>query len=151
MRQRGSRRVVGALIKTAEGPQRTLPWEDGYEYPAGSVVLPFSYTAESSAVPKPVGLDFVHQLIRITARCSSGSTMSCGSFSQWIINLGTAARYHGPDIDHMTRVEDAVYPAGMTSCWFLGGMWYDNSERKLYAPMHIEHDGPRRAYPLAGR
>jgi hypothetical protein len=69
--------------------------------------------------------------------------------SQWIINLGTAARYKGPDIDHMTRVEDAIYPAGMTSCWFLGGMWYDPDEQKLYAPMHIEHDGIRRAYPFS--
>ncbi len=51
----------------------------------------------------------------------------------------------------MTRVEDGTYPDGMTFCWFLGGMWYDESEEKLYAPMHIEHDGIRLSYPFPAR
>ena len=44
-------------------------------------------------------------------------------------------------------------PAPMDfSAWyevFLGGMWYDDAEKKLYAPMHIEHDGIRRTYPFS--
>ena len=136
-------------LKNGEEAQRTFAWEDGYEYAAGAVVLPFSYTAELSPALKPEGLDFVHQLNPDNCQVFVRIDDELWEFrSQWIINLGTAARYHGPDIDHMTRAEDAVYPAGMTSCWFLGGMWYDESERKLYAPMHIEHDGPRRAYPF---
>ena len=34
--------------------------------------------------------------------------------------------------------------------WFLGGMWYDESERKLYAPMHVEQEGSNRFHPAVG-
>ncbi len=124
--------------------------EPGYEYAAGEVVLPFSYTVSRSPAPKPGGLDFSHQVSPDNCQVFVRIDDEIWEFrSQWVINLGTAARYTGPDIDHMTRVEDGAYPEGMTSCWFLGGMWYDPSERKLYAPMHIEHDGIRRTYPFS--
>lgn len=49
----------------------------------------------------------------------------------------------------MNRAEDGKYPDGMTMCWFLGGMWYDESERKLYAPMHVEQAWINREHPVA--
>ena len=122
----------------------------GYEYAAGDVVLPFSYSATRSPAPKPESLDFSHQINPDNCQVFVRIDDELWEFrSQWIINLGTTARYKGPDIDHMTRVEDGAYPDGMTSCWFLGGMYYDEEEKKLYAPMHIEHDGIRRTYPFS--
>jgi len=122
----------------------------GYEYAAGEVLLPFSYSVTPSPQPKPVCLDFSHQINPDNCQVFVRMEGELYEFrSQWIINLGTTARYKGPDIDHMTRVEDAIHPDGMTSCWFLGGMWYDDAERKLYAPMHIEHDGVRRTYAFS--
>jgi hypothetical protein len=124
--------------------------EPGYEYAAGEVILPFSYSATISPQPQPSGLDFSNQLNPDNCQVFVRMEGELWEFrSQWIINLGTVARYKGPDIDHMKRVEDGNYPEGMTSCWFLGGMWYDEAERKLYAPMHIEHDGIRRTYPFS--
>jgi hypothetical protein len=121
-----------------------------YEYAAGEITLPFRYEAKRSPAPKPPGLDFQHQLNPDNCQVFVRIDDELWEFrSQWIINLGTAARYKGPDIDHMVRVEDAIYPDGMTSCWFLGGMWYDRAEKKLYAPMHVEHDGVRRTYPFS--
>ena len=123
---------------------------DAYEYAAGQVTLPFSYAAERSPAPKPDVLDFQHQVSPDNCQVFVRIDDELWGFrSQWVINLGTTARYKGSDIDHMTRVEDGTYPPGMTSCWFLGGMWYDKAAAKLYAPMHIEHDGPRRAYPFS--
>ncbi len=131
----------GPILKEDEG---------GYEYAAGDVVLPFSYVATPSPEPRPAGLDFSHQLNPDNCQVFVRMEDELWEFrSQWIINLGTVARYKGPDIDHMVRAEDGTYPDGMTSCWFLGGMWYDDAERKLYAPMHIEHDGIRRTYPFS--
>jgi hypothetical protein len=122
----------------------------GYEYAAGEVTLPFAYQASHSSAPQPDGLNFSNQIGPDNCQVFVRIDEELWEFrSQWIINLGTAARYRGPDIDHLTRVEDAAYPEGMTACWFLGGMWYDKSERKLYAPMHIEHDGPRRRLPFS--
>ena len=44
-------------------------------------------------------------------------------------------------MDHLTRVEDGTYPRETGLCWFIGGMWYDEIERKLYAPLHVEQEG----------
>lgn len=120
----------------------------GTEYAAGEIMLPFAYSMSRSSAPKPEGLDFSHQYGPDNCEVFIRIDGELWEFrSQWITNLGTTARYKGPDIDHMVRMEDGTYPDGMTACWFLGGMWYDEPERKLYAPMHVEQDGPRRNYP----
>ncbi len=59
------------------------------------------------------------------------------------------ARYSGPDIEHMTRREDATFLPGYHLAWILGGLWYDESEHKLYAPMHVEAEGFNRDGPAA--
>ena len=124
--------------------------EQGYEYAAGEITLPFAYAIEHSPAPRPECLNFAHQVSPDNCQVFVRMEGELWAFrSQWVINLGTTARYKGPNVDSMERVEDGTYPDGMTSCWFLGGMWYDDAERKLYAPMHIEHDGPRRAYPFS--
>ena len=122
----------------------------GHEYAAGEVTLPFAYSMTPSPTPKPEGLDFSHQYGPDNCEIFIRMDGELWEFrSQWITNLGTTARYKGPDIDHLVRVEDGIYPDGMTACWFLGGMWYDEAEHKLYAPMHVEQDGPRRNYPAS--
>ncbi len=122
----------------------------GYEYAAGEITLPFAYAIEHSPAPRPECLNFAHQVSPDNCQVFVRIDGELWAFrSQWVINLGTTARWKGPNIDAMERVEDGTYPDGMTSCWFLGGMWYDDAEHKLYAPMHIEHDGPRRAYPFS--
>jgi hypothetical protein len=139
--------VAHSVAFAAETPRSG---ESGYEYGAGDVVLPFSYSATRSPAPKPENLDFSHQVSPDNCEVFIRIDDELWQFrSQWVVNLGTTARYKGPDVDRMTRVEDGTYPDGMTSCWFLGGMWYDESEKKLYAPMHIEHDGIRRSYPFS--
>ena len=117
------------------------------EFAAGELVLPFAYSLTPSSAAQPEGLNFSRQpgpdncqvFIRIDGELWEFR-------SQWIIGLGSVARYSGPDIDRLVKREDGTYPDGMTACWFLGGMWYDESDRKLYAPMHIEQDGHRRLY-----
>ena len=142
--------LPAAAHSVALGAETPRARESEYEYAAGDVVLPFSYSATRSPAPKPDNLDFSHQVGPDNCEVFIRIDDELWEFrSQWIVNLGTTARYKGPDIDHMTRVEDGTYPEGMTSCWFLGGMWYDESEKKLYAPMHIEHDGIRRSYPFS--
>ena len=139
--------LVGNL--DAASAEKLTASESGYEYAAGEVVLPFEYSAQRSFVPRPESLDFLDQVSPDNCQVFVRIDGELWEFrSQWVINLGTVARYKGPDIDHLARVEDGVYPAGMSSCWFLGGMWYDEAEHKLYAPMHVEADGPRRAYPF---
>jgi hypothetical protein len=139
-----------AVHSVAFGAETPRSGASGYEYAAGDVVLPFSYSATRSPAPKPENLDFSHQVSPDNCQVFIRIDDELWEFrSQWVINLGTTARYKGPDVDRMTRVEDGAYPDGMTSCWFLGGMWYDESEKKLYAPMHIEHDGIRRSYPFS--
>jgi hypothetical protein len=147
---------LGIAALALPGPAHSMAFgaetlrESGYEYAAGDVTLPFSYSATRSPAPKPDNLDFSHQVSPDNCEVFIRIDGELWEFrSQWVVNLGTTARYKGPDIDHMTRVEDGIYPEGMTSCWFLGGMWYDDSEKKLYAPMHIEHDGIRRSYPFS--
>ncbi len=148
--------VVGVLASPwpvfAESaqPRTTQTGKSGYQYAAGESVLPFSYVAKESPAPEPDGLNFSHQVNPDNCQIFVRIDDELWEFrSQWVINLGTVARYKGPDIDHLVRVEDGLYPDGMTSCWFLGGMWYDDSGKKLYAAMHIEADGPRRAYPFS--
>jgi hypothetical protein len=133
--------VLPGVPSAAEQP-------NGHEYAAGEVTLPFAYSMTRSPAPKPDGLDFSHQYGPDNCEVFIRMDGELWEFrSQWITNLGTTARYKGPDIDHLVRVEDGSYPDGMTACWFLGGMWYDEENRKLYAPMHVEQDGPRRDYP----
>jgi hypothetical protein len=119
------------------------------EYAAGDVTLPFSYTAKVSTVPRPACLDFA---IEPNPDCCHGFARIDGELwmfrMDWIIHNGRLARYKGPDIDHMTRVEDGKYPSEGGFGWFLGGMWYDESERKLYAPVHIEPEGSYRMHPV---
>jgi hypothetical protein len=144
--------VPAAAHSLALGAEKPRAEENatGYEYAAGDVTLPFSYSAIRSPVPKPDNLDFSHQVSPDNCEVFIRIDDELWEFrSQWVVNKGTTARYKGPDVDHMTRVEDGIYPDGMTACWFLGGMWYDESEKKLYAPMHIEHDGIRRTYPFS--
>jgi hypothetical protein len=125
--------------------------ERGYEYAAGEVTLPFAYEARISSAPRPPSLDFPDEpnpdnsqvLVRIEGelwqfRCP------------WIMGKPIVVRYRGPDIDHLARVEDGSYPPELTTCWFLGGMWYAEAERKLYAPMHVEQAGPHRQHPVDG-
>ncbi len=142
--------ALPAAAHSAAFAAETRHMEGGYEYAAGEVVLPFSYSATRSPSPKPDNLDFSHQVSPDNCEVFIRIDDELWEFrSQWVVNLGTTARYKGPDIDHMTRVEDGIYPDGMSACWFLGGMWYDESEKKLYAPMHIEVDGIRRFYPFS--
>src|SRR5215831_12170476 len=141
---------LAALPLTAAKRSGVQTEEGENEYAAGEVTLPFSYSVSPSSAPRPEGLDFPRQpnpdncqvLVRIDDEIWEFR-------SQWIIGGGTVGRYHGPDVDRMTKVEDGTYPEGMTMCWFLGGMWYDDTERKLYAPMHVEQDGIRREHPVA--
>ena len=128
--------------------------QPGAEYAAGEATLPFAYTATVSAAPRPGNLDFAEE---------HGSPDNCqllvridGELWQFQMRYPKAypvitppARYKGPDIDHMTRQEDATWPAGYHLGWFLGGMWYDDAERKLYAPMHIEAEAVNRDGPVA--
>jgi hypothetical protein len=138
------------LFKDKKEIAKTPLSKASFEYAAGEVVLPFSYSAKLSPMSKPSGLDFSHQLNPDNCQVFVRMDEELWEFrSQWVINLGTVARYKGPDIDQLSRVEDGTYPDGMSACWFLGGMWYDEQEKKLYAPMHIEHDGPRRMYPFS--
>ncbi len=111
-------------------------------------MLPFSYTVRKSSNAVASGLDFSHQYGPDNCQVFVRIDDELWEFrTQWIIGIAKSARYKGPDIDHMVRVEDGGYPEGMTACWFLGGMWYDSSAGKLYAPMHVEQDGHRRGYP----
>ena len=76
----------------------------------------------------------------------------------WVMfNLGNqygthvkVARYKGADIEHTTRQADGaidVVDKGV-STHFCGGMWYDSTAGKLYAPIHCEYE--RDISPPAG-
>jgi hypothetical protein len=134
------------------GPAMAIAAE-GYEYAAGEVTLPFAYSATVSSAPRPAGLDFA---------AMGGYPDNCQVFVRMDGELwefkrqpdraplpNSPARLKGPDIDHMVQQEDAITPPGYQMSWFLGGMWYDQSERKLYAPMHIEALGTNRDGPVA--
>jgi hypothetical protein len=123
-----------------------------YEYAAGEVTLPFSYSATVSTAPRPANLDFsethgypdnCQALVRIEGELWQFQ-------SRFGISVSTPhARYSGPDLEHMTRQEDSSFPAGYHTVWVLGGLWYDEVERKLYAPMHVEAEGINREGPVA--
>jgi hypothetical protein len=59
-------------------------------------------------------------------------------------------RFQGPDFEHAVREPDGVIqvPDKGVSTHFLGGIWYDAAEKKLYAPIHCEYD--RGISPPAG-
>lgn len=136
--------LLGMAQERSEQPHSLAEPE---EYAAGEVVLPFTYSMTASHDPQPIGLNFSGQAGPDNCQVFVRIEDELWEFrSQWIVGLGTVARYKGPDIDHMARVDDGAYPDGMTACWFLGGMWYDPEEKKLYAPMHVEQDGERRLY-----
>ncbi len=75
----------------------------------------------------------------------------------WVMfNLGSQygthvkiARYKGADFDHTTRQPDgAIDVEKGVSTHFCGGMWYDSTAGKLYAPIHCEYE--RDISPPAG-
>lgn len=123
-----------------------------HEYARGNVTQPFAYTATVATVPRPHNLDFAE---------THGLPDNCQAFvridgelwqfqSRFGISVSTPhARYSGPDIEHMTRREDSSFPDGYRLAWILGGLWYDEAENKLYAPMHVEAEGINRNGPVA--
>jgi hypothetical protein len=59
------------------------------------------------------------------------------------------ARFKGTDFEHTVRQADGVIEVEKgVSTHFCGGMWYDTSTGKLYAPIHCEYD--RSISPPAG-
>jgi hypothetical protein len=59
------------------------------------------------------------------------------------------ARFKGTDFEHTVRQEDGVIEVEKgVSTHFCGGMWYDSTGGKLYAPIHCEYD--RSISPPAG-
>lgn len=48
-------------------------------------------------------------------------------------------RWKGTNIENGKRQPDGSAPFPAKRPYMLGGMWYDNIERKLYAPMHCEY------------
>ena len=59
------------------------------------------------------------------------------------------ARYRGRDIEHAERLPDGVITVEPgISTHFCGGLWYDSTAGKLYAPVHCEYD--RGIQPPAG-
>src|SRR5208282_3140320 len=144
--------VAMAALGCCSGPAMAIAAE-GYEFAAGEVTLPFAYSAAVSSAPRPASLDFAEM---------GGYPDNCQVFVRmdgelWEFKRQTdhpplpnaSARYKGTDIDHMVQQEDAITPPGYQMAWFLGGMWFDQSERKLYAPMHIEALGTNRDGPVA--
>src|ERR1700683_4330035 len=125
-----------------------------HEYAAGEVALPFAYAAVASSAPRPAGLDFADMdgypdncqvFVRMEGELWEFKRQSNDSPAM----PNSPARLKGPDIDHLARQEDAIVPPGYQMAWFLGGMWYDDVERKLYAPMQIEGLGTNRDAPVA--
>jgi len=121
------------------------------EYAAGDVTLPFSYEAEVSDRRRPKPLDFPGQP---NPDCCHAFVRMDGELwmfrIDFIADKGRIGRFKGPDIDHMTKLEDGTYPPEVGLGWLLGGLWYDQSERKLYAPVHIEQEGNYRFHPAWG-
>lgn len=122
------------------------------EHAAGEITLPFSYTATVSDAPRPAGLHFDEEVNPDNSQVFVRIEDELWQFRcPWIIGQSMIWRYHGKDIDHMVRDEvDGKYPEGLTMCWFLGGMWYDEEEKKLYAPVHIELPGLYRTGAVDG-
>jgi hypothetical protein len=47
-------------------------------------------------------------------------------------------RYKGTNIENAVRQPDGSITTPLRAAYFLGGMWYDPTEKKLYAPIHDE-------------
>ncbi|MFM8653414.1 MAG: hypothetical protein ACKODZ_01595, partial [Verrucomicrobiota bacterium] len=122
-----------------------------FEYAAGDVTLPFSYQAEVSDRPRPKPLNFPGQP---NPDCCHAFVRMDGELwmfrIDFIADKGRIGRCKGPDIDNMTQMEDGTYPAEVGLGWLLGGLWYDQAERKLYAPVHIEQECNYRFHPAWG-
>jgi len=59
------------------------------------------------------------------------------------------ARYRGADFEHTVRQPDGAIEVGKgISTHFCGGLWYDSTAGKLYAPIHCEYE--RDISPPAG-
>ena len=59
------------------------------------------------------------------------------------------ARYRGTDFEHTERQSDGVIVVEQgVSTHFCGGLWYDSTAGKLYAPIHCEYE--REISPPAG-
>jgi hypothetical protein len=124
---------------------------DSLEYAAGDVTLPFRYEVESSDRLRPKPLDFpgqpnpdcCHAFVRIDGELWMFRI-------DFIADKGRIGRFKGPNIDTMTKQEDGTYPPEVGLGWLLGGLWYDQAGRKLYAPVHIEQEGNYRFHPAWG-
>jgi hypothetical protein len=125
--------------------------EGSFEYAAGDVTLPFSYKAEVSTRPRPEPLNFPGQH---NPDCCHAFVKIDGELwmfrIDFIADKGRIGRFKGPNIDTMTQMEDGTYPPEVGLGWLLGGLWYDQAERKLYAPVHIEQEGNYRFHPAWG-
>ena len=121
---------------------------------ARDVTLPFSIKVTEDKVSKmpdymsdrnPIDMDFPYCPVMIEGE-------------YWVIYKngyrGPVFRYKGTTIENAIRQPDGVVPAQMDALWedanktkkklgmyMLGGMWYDASEKKLYAPLHVEVHG----------
>lgn len=60
----------------------------------------------------------------------------------WIIYKngysGPVLRYKGTNIENAVRQPDGSLKTPLRGPYLLGGMWYDSSDKKLYAPIHNE-------------
>ncbi|MDD4646397.1 MAG: hypothetical protein PHY99_10465, partial [Bacteroidales bacterium] len=52
-----------------------------------------------------------------------------------------AYRFKGTNFENAKRQPDGVISAPVSRPYILGGMWYDKTDQKLYAPMHCETRG----------
>jgi len=63
----------------------------------------------------------------------------------WVIHRcanWSVYRFKGTNIENMTLQPDGhVGPFPVSRPYMLGGMWYDDAEKKLYAPLHCELTG----------
>src|SRR5258706_942901 len=50
-------------------------------------------------------------------------------------------RFKGTNIENAVRQPDGTASFPLRAPYILGGMWYDATEKKLYAPMHCEQSG----------
>jgi len=125
--------------------------EGSFEYAAGDVTLPFSYQAKASDRSRPEPLNFPGQP---NPDCCHAFVKIDGELwmfrIDFIADKGRIGRFKGPNIDAMTQMEDGTYPPEVGLGWLLGGLWYDQIQRKLYAPVHIEQEGNYRFHPAWG-
>jgi hypothetical protein len=127
-------------------------------------VLPFSFTVTERTEHLP---DYVSPPASNLYNNSPGLKVGWGIDSPtgfvamdgdvWVLfNSGSqygttvkVARYKGTDFEHTKRQPDgAIVVEGGVSTHFCGGLWYDSSVGKLYAPIHCEYE--REISPPAG-